>query len=68
MYRRATHGYAGSVGADPQALRICTVEAVALLLEELGEPPASLGLELGHGQSQLTQTQTLTLTPTLTLP
>ena len=41
MYRRATHGYSGSVGADPAALRICTVEAVALLLEELGEPPAT---------------------------
>ena len=64
MYRRATHGYAGSVGADPEALRICTVEAVALLLEELGEPPAWFGL----GQSQLTLTQTLTPTPTLTLP
>ena len=41
VYRRATHGYSGSVGADPAALRICTVEAVALLLEELGEPPAT---------------------------
>lgn len=39
VYRRAQHGYAGSVsGSDPAALRICTVEAVALLLEELGEP------------------------------
>ena len=26
-------------GSDPDALRISTVEAVALLLEELGEPP-----------------------------
>lgn len=42
VYRRAQHGYAGSVGgSDPAALRICTVEAVALLLEELGEPKAT---------------------------
>lgn len=44
VYSRAQHGYAKasatSVGqsGDPAALRICTVEAVALLLEELGEP------------------------------
>ena len=45
VYSRAQHGYAQasarSVGAsaDPEALRICTVEAYALLLEELGEEP-----------------------------
>ena len=44
VYHRALHGYAQasavSVGesAQPEALRICTVEAYALLLEELGEP------------------------------
>lgn len=45
VYSRAQHGYAEASArtvsqqhADPEALRICTVEAVALLLEELGEP------------------------------
>ena len=45
VYSRAQHGYAQSSAqmvaqsADPEALRICTVEAYALLLTELGEPP-----------------------------
>ena len=53
MYRRAAHGYAGSVGADPEALRICTVEAVALLLEELGGPPAWFGFGFGFGLARV---------------
>ena len=46
VYSRAQNGYAqasaSSVAksADPEALRICTVEAFALLLEELGEETA----------------------------
>ena len=44
VYSRAQHGYAQASAAsvaqssDPEALRICTVEAFALLLTELGEP------------------------------
>ena len=44
VYSRAQHGYAQASAtsvaqsADPAALRICTVEAFALLLSELGEP------------------------------
>lgn len=46
VYHRATSGYAsasavsvaGGETGDEQALRICTVEAAALLLTELGEP------------------------------
>lgn len=48
LYHRAQGGYAEasattvrSGGSDPLALRICTLEAVALLLEELGEPKAT---------------------------
>lgn len=47
VYSRAQHGYAQASAAttsqsgDPEALRICTVEAYALLLEELGEPAAT---------------------------
>ena len=47
VYHRATKGYARDssvttlAGADPEALRICTVEAAALLFEELGEPRAT---------------------------
>jgi len=47
VYSRAQHGYAQASAqstaqsADPAALRICTVEAFALLLEELGEPPTT---------------------------
>ncbi len=43
VYSRAQHGYAQasahsvSQSADPAALRICSVEAFALLLQELGE-------------------------------
>lgn len=43
VYSRAQHGYAQASAAsvaqssDPEALRICTVEAYALLLSELGE-------------------------------
>ena len=43
VYSRAQHGYAQASAAsiaqsaDPEALRICTVEAYALLLRELGE-------------------------------
>jgi len=46
VYKRAQNGYAQASAkstaksADPEALRICTVEAYALLLEELGEPKA----------------------------
>ncbi|KAL1495598.1 hypothetical protein AB1Y20_016958 [Prymnesium parvum] len=45
VYKRAQQGYAQASAAtvaksnDPEALRVCTVEAFALLLEELGEPP-----------------------------
>jgi len=45
VYSRAQNGYAAASAksveqsGDPAALRICTVEAVALLLGELGEPP-----------------------------
>ena len=45
LYHRAQKSYAAKSavgvlqGSDPDALRISTVEAVALLLEELGEPP-----------------------------
>ena len=44
VYSRAQNGYAKASAAsvaqsaDPEALRICTVEAYALLLTELGEP------------------------------
>ena len=44
VYSRAQHGYAQASAqsvaqsADPAALRICTVEAFALLLAEMGEP------------------------------
>ena len=46
VYKRAQNGYAEASAAsvarssDPEALRICTVEAYALLLEELGESKA----------------------------
>ena len=46
VYSRAQNGYAQASAAsvassaDPDALRICTVEAFALLLSELGEPSA----------------------------
>ena len=46
VYSRAQHGYAQASAAsvaqssDPAALRICTVEAYALLLSELGEANA----------------------------
>eukprot|EP00966_Prymnesium_polylepis_P290160 6702891-Prymnesium_polylepis.1 len=49
VYKRAQNGYAQASAAsvarsaDPEALRICTVEAYALLLEELGEPRAVPG-------------------------
>jgi DTW domain-containing protein YfiP len=41
VYSRAQNGYAQASAVDcaDTGLRICTVEAVALLLEELGEPP-----------------------------
>ena len=45
LYHRAQKSYAAKSavgvlkGSDPDALRISTVEAVALLLEELGAPP-----------------------------
>tara|TARA_B110000211_G_C13737707_1_gene403134 strand:+ start:102 stop:599 length:498 start_codon:yes stop_codon:yes gene_type:complete len=45
IYHRAKKNYAAASAKlqqnskDPQALRICTVEAVALLLSELGEIP-----------------------------
>ena len=48
VYHRAQSNYAAASseaiareGADPLALRICTVEAFALLLQELGEPDAT---------------------------
>jgi DTW domain-containing protein YfiP len=43
VYSRAQHGYAAASALstarsdDPAAMRVCTVEAFALLLEELGE-------------------------------
>ena len=40
-YGKASASGISRDGTDPDALRICTVEAVALLLQELGEPSAS---------------------------
>lgn len=52
LYHRAHGGYAKASqaaverSADPLALRICTLEAVALLLQELGEPSCTTAILL----------------------
>ena len=70
LYHRAQKSYAAKSavgvlkGSDPDALRISTVEAVALLLEELGAPPPRTAHPTPSPSASPSTSPSLTPTPT----